>query len=120
MKKHILIAAALLVAAPITPVFSPITAPEAHAQDRREGLDGYYDDRGRWREYSRREKAEARERCERDRQKESNKGAIVGGLAGAVLGGAVSGKGAKTEGAVVGGVGGALAGRQISNKNNRC
>ncbi|HVY89325.1 MAG TPA: glycine zipper 2TM domain-containing protein [Hyphomonadaceae bacterium] len=64
--------------------------------------------------------AQAKLDCEHERQEASNKGAVVGGLTGAVLGSQVAGHGAKSEGAVIGGVGGVLAGRQIAKKDHRC
>jgi uncharacterized protein YcfJ len=64
--------------------------------------------------------AEAKAQCERDRQAASNRGAVVGGITGAVIGSQVAGSGAKSEGAVIGGVGGVLAGRQIAKKDHRC
>lgn len=45
-----------------------------------------------------------------------NKGTVIGGLTGGVLGATVAGNGAKTEGAVLGGVVGAVAGNQIAKK----
>ncbi len=64
--------------------------------------------------------AAAKIQCERDRQRASNQGAVVGGVAGAVIGSQVAGSGAKSEGAVIGGLGGVLAGRQIAKKDHRC
>jgi uncharacterized protein YcfJ len=64
--------------------------------------------------------AEAKIQCERDRQAASNRGAVVGGVTGAVIGSQVAGDGAKTEGGVLGGVAGVLAGRQIAKKDHRC
>jgi len=64
--------------------------------------------------------AEAKAACERERQEASNKGAVVGGVAGAVIGSQVAGDGAKSEGGVIGGVAGVLAGRQIAKKDHRC
>jgi uncharacterized protein YcfJ len=64
--------------------------------------------------------AEARIACEKDRQQASNRGAIVGGVAGAVVGNQVAGDGAKSEGTAIGGVAGVLAGRQIAKKDHRC
>ncbi len=64
--------------------------------------------------------AEEKIQCERDRQNASNQGAVVGGVAGAVIGSQVAGSGAKSEGAVIGGLGGVLAGRQIAKKDHRC
>jgi len=64
--------------------------------------------------------AAAKIQCERDRQRASNQGAVVGGVAGAVIGSQVAGNGAKSEGAVIGGLGGVLAGRQIAKKDHRC
>jgi uncharacterized protein YcfJ len=65
-------------------------------------------------------RAEAKVACERDRQQASNRGAVVGGLTGAVIGTQVAGDGAKSEGGVLGGVAGVLAGRQIAKKDHRC
>lgn len=110
MKKMIMIGASLLSAL----TFSLAAAPPSFAQ-----RSGYYDSHHHWHSY-RKAPAHARVQCERDRQKASNKGAILGGLGGAVLGSAVAGHGAKTEGAVIGGVGGVLAGRQIAKKDHRC
>jgi uncharacterized protein YcfJ len=64
--------------------------------------------------------AEARIRCEKERQEASNRGAVVGGVTGAVIGSQVAGDGAKSEGGVLGGVAGVLAGRQIAKKDHRC
>ena len=64
--------------------------------------------------------AEAKIQCERDRQAASNRGAIVGGVTGAVVGSQVAGDGAKSEGGAIGAVGGVLAGRQIAKKDHRC
>src|SRR5262245_29698463 len=48
--------------------------------------------------------AEARIQCERDRQAASNRGAVVGGVTGAIIGSQVAGDGAKSEGGAIGGV----------------
>lgn len=117
MRKSMLIALAVFSAG--LPAMS-VTTPAYAQEQRREGLDGYYNSRGHWVRYTPAQRERARQKCEARRQKESNKGAIIGGIAGALIGSGVAAKGAKTEGGVVGGVGGALAGRQISNKNNRC
>ena len=64
--------------------------------------------------------AAAKIACERERQRASNQGAVVGGVAGAVIGSQVAGSGAKSEGAIIGGLGGVLTGRQIAKKDHRC
>lgn len=64
--------------------------------------------------------AEAKVKCEKERQEASNTGAVVGGLTGAVIGSQVAGDGAKTEGGVLGGTVGVLTGRQIAKKDHRC
>ena len=57
----------------------------------------------------------------RDQQRQSaNKGTIVGGLVGALAGGGVAAKGAKTEGALLGGAVGAVAGHEIGKRNSKC
>jgi Glycine zipper 2TM domain len=78
---------------------------------------GYYDSHHHWHSYK---QAASKERCERARQNASNKGAVIGGVSGAVLGSAVAGHGAKTEGAAVGGLAGVLTGRQVAKKDHRC
>jgi uncharacterized protein YcfJ len=64
--------------------------------------------------------AQTYESCREQQRRSANKGTLVGGLGGALLGGTVAGNGAKTEGAVLGGVVGAVAGHQIAKKNARC
>lgn len=64
--------------------------------------------------------AEERVRCEKERQEASNRGAVVGGITGAVIGSQVAGDGAKSEGGAIGGVAGVLTGRQIAKKDHRC
>jgi uncharacterized protein YcfJ len=64
--------------------------------------------------------AEERIRCEKERQEASNRGAVVGGVTGAVVGSQVAGDGAKSEGGVLGGIAGVLTGRQIAKKDHRC
>jgi uncharacterized protein YcfJ len=64
--------------------------------------------------------AEAKIRCEKERQEASNRGAVVGGVTGAVIGSQVAGDGAKSEGGVIGGAVGVLTGRQIAKKDHRC
>ena len=63
--------------------------------------------------------AEART-CAQARRARGADGTIIGGLGGALLGGAVAGHGAKTEGAVLGGVVGAVAGHQIGKHGAHC
>lgn len=58
--------------------------------------------------------------CREQQRQSANKGTVIGGLSGALLGGAVAGNGAKTEGAVLGGVVGAVAGHQIAKRNVQC
>lgn len=81
---------------------------------------GYYDKHHVWHAYHTTSYSRAKEKCEAARQHASNRGAVLGGLGGAVLGSAIAGHGAKTEGAVIGGVGGVLTGRQLAKKNHRC
>jgi len=64
--------------------------------------------------------AQSRESCREQQRHSANKGTVIGGLGGALLGGTVAGNGAKTEGAVLGGVVGAVAGHQIAKKNAKC
>ena len=58
--------------------------------------------------------------CAVERRSSANKGTALGAVAGALLGGAVAGNGAKTEGAVLGAGLGAVAGHQIGKNQVRC
>lgn len=63
---------------------------------------------------------QARIACEEKRRDASDKGAIVGGVAGAVIGSNVAGNGAKSEGGVIGALAGASVGRNIAKDDVRC
>lgn len=54
------------------------------------------------------------------RRSDGTTGLIIGGIAGAVLGGAIAPGNSNTIGALIGGAGGALAGRAIERDNVRC
>jgi len=54
------------------------------------------------------------------KRRDGTRGAIVGGLAGGVLGNIIAPNGSKTLGTIIGGVGGAVAGQQIDSRNVRC
>jgi len=58
--------------------------------------------------------------CAAQRRSSANKGTLAGGLVGALIGGSVAAKGAKTEGAVLGGALGAVAGHEIAKRNVKC
>lgn len=58
--------------------------------------------------------------CHAEKRQAGATGAIVGGIAGAVLGSQVAGRGARTEGAVIGGAAGAVAGNQIARHSVKC
>ena len=55
--------------------------------------------------------------CQIKKKKGSTNGAIIGALAGAVLGSQVSGRGARTEGSAVGAVAGGVVGSQIGRSS---
>lgn len=91
--------------------------------DRRDYRDGYepredgrryYVETGYDREYYGR--PQYRYRCHRD----GTTGAIIGAIAGGLLGNGLAGYGDRTLGTVLGGAGGALAGRAIERSGNRC
>ena len=65
-------------------------------------------------------RAQAKIECEKARQDASNQGAVVGGVAGAVIGSNVAGNGAKSEGGVIGAIAGATVGRDVAKKDHRC
>lgn len=57
------------------------------------------------------------EACRVKQKNGQTAGALIGGLAGAVLGSNVAGRGDRTEGAVIGGVAGALIGNSIGRSS---
>ncbi len=54
------------------------------------------------------------------KKRDGTRGAIVGGLAGGVLGNIIAPNGSKTLGTIIGAAGGAVAGQAIDKKNVRC
>ena len=64
--------------------------------------------------------AQSYDPCREQTRQQANKGTIVGGLVGALAGGGVAAKGAKTEGALLGGAVGAVAGHEIGKRNSKC
>jgi uncharacterized protein YcfJ len=58
--------------------------------------------------------------CYVQKRSSGTTGAIIGGVAGAVLGSQVAGRGARTEGAVIGGAAGAVAGHEIGKHSVKC
>ena len=64
--------------------------------------------------------AQSYDPCHEQTRQQANKGTIVGGLVGALAGGGVAAKGAKTEGALLGGAVGAVAGHEIGKRNAKC
>lgn len=86
-------AAALAVVTAATAVATPSLARDYRGY-------GYYDDA-----------------CRTKKTNRGTAGAVIGGLAGAVLGSNVAGRGDRTEGAVIGGVAGALIGNGVGRAN---
>ena len=64
--------------------------------------------------------AQSYDPCREQQRQSANKGTIVGGVVGALAGGGVAAKGAKTEGALLGGAVGAVAGHEIGKRNAKC
>ena len=58
--------------------------------------------------------------CHAEKRQAGATGAILGGIAGAVVGSQVAGRGARTEGAVIGAAGGAVGGNQIGRHSVKC
>lgn len=107
-------------------------AASAHDRDRRDyyedsyegrgyvqpGYGGYYQrdayaGRGYGGDYYR---GYDRSRCHSD----GSTGAIIGAIAGGLIGNGVAGRGDRTLGTILGGAGGLLAGRAIERSGNRC
>lgn len=63
--------------------------------------------------------ASANVRCERSKHNDRVVGTVGGGLAGALIGSQLAGRGSGTEGALLGGVVGAVAGNQIARSGHR-
>jgi hypothetical protein len=94
-----------------TAIAAGATVTPAFAYDRYgDRYDSRYDNNWNRREYY-------EDACQQEKRKRRNTGAVVGGLAGAVLGSQVAGHGAKTEGAVVGGVAGAVVGANVGRSS---
>jgi Glycine zipper 2TM domain len=104
MRKITLALAAAAMAVPAT-----LTVPmSAQAQGRYYSRDGYYNGptwRGR----------DGRYRC---RRSDGTTGLVIGGVAGAVLGNQIAGRGSHGLGTVIGGVAGALAGREVDRSDS--
>ncbi len=62
----------------------------------------------------------AQDRCEQQRDERTAGGTIIGGIAGAVIGGNVADRKNRTEGAVLGGIVGAVAGNAIARSSADC
>ncbi len=85
-----------------------------HDYERRDDGRRYYADTGYDRGYY--GQPQYRYRCHRD----GTTGALIGAIAGGLLGNGLAGYGDRTLGTVLGGAGGALAGRAIERSGNRC
>ncbi|MFV0625524.1 glycine zipper 2TM domain-containing protein [Sphingomonas sp. ac-8] len=88
---------------------------------------GYYGDRGGRRDGYERRRLGDNDRVYRGRdgryyckRSDGTQGAIVGGLAGGVLGNIIAPGGSKTLGTLLGAGGGALAGRAVDRNNIEC
>ncbi|MDR3506780.1 MAG: glycine zipper 2TM domain-containing protein [Caulobacteraceae bacterium] len=100
--------ALLLLATTATLILGPVSGALADP--------GYYD-RGGWRPA---DSYGDRDPCRDAKHEAGNRGAVTGGLLGAMAGALVAGHGHKVGGAVVGGAVGAVAGNQIARSNVRC
>ena len=98
MRGQVLIAASALVAA-------VMAAPQQAAAQQ---YPSYHDEHVAQQQY-----------CARQANQRTGLGAVIGGLAGAVLGSQVAARGHRTDGSVVGGVAGAAAGAMIGRGNSQ-
>ncbi|HEX3699269.1 MAG TPA: glycine zipper 2TM domain-containing protein [Phenylobacterium sp.] len=62
----------------------------------------------------------ARDPCEQQKHNNGTAGAVLGGIAGAVIGSNVAGHGARTGGSIIGGVAGAAVGNNIGRSGTKC
>ena len=85
-----------------------------HGYNRRYESGGYYPESGYGGGYQGRPRVTYR--CHKD----GSTGAIIGALAGGLLGNGIAGHGNRTLGTLLGAGGGALAGRAIERSGNRC
>jgi uncharacterized protein YcfJ len=66
------------------------------------------------------DQAQAREACHQDKKGNEVGGALLGGIAGAVIGSNVARGGGREGGAIIGGVGGAALGSNIAKNSTHC
>ena len=122
LKKLTIVGAALAMTATAVIPAAPAMAQSRYDRSYRDGYnrDGYrnngYNNSRTYRGYDQNYRYSTPRECK------SERGTIIGAIAGGLLGSAVAGRGDKTLGVILGGVGGALAGRAIdrSDRPNYC
>jgi len=62
----------------------------------------------------------AQDPCHQKQHNNGTAGAVIGGIAGAVIGSNVAGHGAKTGGSIIGGLAGAAIGNNIGRSSTKC
>ncbi len=92
---------------------------QAQYDEQRRSYDGQYGD-GAYDRYQHDQDRAARHECHREKNGSAAAGAVLGGIAGAVIGSNVAHGGGRTGGAVIGGVGGAAVGSSIARGETKC
>ena len=91
----------------------------AQYEEQRRAYDAQYGE-GAYDRYQDDQARRAREACHDEKKGNEVGGAVLGGIAGAVLGSNVARGGGRTGGAVIGGVGGAALGADIAKNATHC
>ncbi len=116
-------AALLMAAAPATLAFAQSYDQDQYRQaqyeEQRRSYDAQYGP-GSYDRYQADQAAQARHECHEDKKSNEVGGAILGGLAGAVIGSNVARGGGREGGAIIGGVGGAALGSDIAKNSTHC
>jgi len=125
LRRFALGAAALLIAAAPAAFAQPAGPPDdgqhrpAQYDEQRRAYDAQYGD-GAYDRYYADQNARAREACHDQKKGNEVGGALVGGIAGAVLGSNIARGGGREGGAIIGGVGGAALGSDIAKNSTHC
>ncbi len=92
---------------------------QAQYEEQRRDYDARYGS-GAYDRYYADQNAQAREACHDEKKGNEVGGAILGGIAGAVIGSNVARGGGREGGAIIGGVGGAALGSNIAKNSTHC
>jgi hypothetical protein len=92
---------------------------QSQYEEQRRSYDAQYGP-GAYDRYYADQNGQAREACHEEKQGNAVGGALLGGIAGAVIGSNVARGGGREGGAIIGGVGGAALGSNIAKNSTHC